>query len=92
MRTNCDDCGKCCEYMLIPLKDADIAKWVLYHGVEAEMFGTTWYAKIKKVCNMLTEDKRCKVHGTPDMPDLCRRFVCRALDPRGVPVDGVDVD
>ena len=90
MRSNCNDCGKCCEYLLLVLKSEDHARWVRYHGVEITHVKGVPLAKIPTPCTHLTEDKRCAVHGTDEMPEICKMFVCSALDPRGIPVEGVE--
>lgn len=90
MRTDCTDCGKCCEYVLLPLKDDDHARWAAYHGINVDLLGGKWFAKIDKVCMHLSEEKTCLVYNTPAMPKLCQEFLCRALSPRGWPVEGVE--
>ena len=88
-RTDCTDCGACCEYMLLPLRDEDHAKWAKYHGVEVVTYGSSLYVKINTPCKYLNEDKSCGVHGTDLKPKMCSEFMCAALVRGGVDIESI---
>lgn len=89
-RTDCTDCGKCCEYMLLPVFSEDHAKWASYHGAEIVRRKSGLWVKINTPCKYLNEDKTCAVYGKPERPEMCKTFFCAALKEGGVEIEGVE--
>ena len=71
-----ENCGACCEYLLLPLDPRiqndpgfeDYKKWVRLHGI---IILDNLKAYIPIACSALDEDKKCSLYGTEARPDMC---------------------
>jgi Fe-S-cluster containining protein len=57
----CDQCGKCCTFIVIPVEvgiDGDTVEWIEAHGIKYEN-GKLY---IPARCEYLTPKNRCSIH------------------------------
>ena len=72
-----ENCGACCEYLMIPLdpqyrgeltpREIGWVEWVQAHGIA--IIGNK--ARVPLPCAHLTKDKKCAVYGTDKRPRMC---------------------
>ena len=85
----CADCVRCCTYVAVEVDAPDTPwqydqyVWILYHKniwmyVEK---GNHWYVQFETVCDKLSPQGRCTVHGKH--PVLCKKYDARSCERRG---------
>ena len=66
-------CCKTISFVLNVNLSQDQVKYYEYHGcVVSKIKHGTWRIIVPVKCKMLTYDYKCKLHGTPDKPAVCR--------------------
>lgn len=73
----CRLCGSCCTFFSLVLKhkpEGDMLHYYELHGIKFEhdprTDATIWIMPVR--CTMLTEDNKCKLHGTQEKPLICQ--------------------
>jgi hypothetical protein len=85
----CAGCVRCCTYVAVEVDAPDTPwqydqyVWLLYHRniwmyVEK---GNHWYVQFETVCDKLSPEGRCTVHG--EHPVLCKEYDARSCERRG---------
>lgn len=74
----CDDCSKCCTFILIPLndfKDEDYFRWIeLHEGASIVEYRNKKYIRFDNKCSKLIDNK-CSIY--KDRPQTCKDFMCK---------------
>lgn len=84
----CAGCVRCCTYVAVEVDAPDVPWlydqyiWLLYHrGVWMYVErGNRWYVQFETVCEKLTVEGRCSVHGAH--PVLCKDYDPRSCERR----------
>jgi hypothetical protein len=85
----CAGCVRCCTYVAVEVDAPDTPwqydqyVWLLHHKniwmyVEK---GNHWYVQFETVCNQLSPEGRCRIHGAH--PVLCKKYDARSCERRG---------
>ena len=77
MSIKCEQCGKCCEDLFLPLAitvDDDVKKWLEYHGIKTEFKNPLTYIRIPLKCSKL-KDGKCSIY--ENRPQVCRDYNCK---------------
>ena len=91
----CSGCVRCCTYVAVEVDAPDTPwqydqyVWLLYHK-NVWMYvekGNHWYVQFETVCEKLSPEGRCTVHG--EHPVLCRKYDARNCERRGEVTDQI---
>jgi len=83
----CHQCGECCRTVnLTVVRDVtlrqhgnleELKRYLAYRGIRVvgeDAAQNYLFYQMDVPCSQLTEDNRCRVHGTPEKPLLCLKY------------------